>query len=127
MLGTHPHVIQPIEKVRDEGTGNEALVYYSLGNFVNWTSSSGEGIANRMVGGMAQVTVTLEDGEVVITEYGVDPVVCHLEQGVNGVTVYKMSEYTQEMAERNQIIKQDGAFSLEYCEELCEKVWTDYY
>lgn len=127
ILGTHPHVIQPIEMVRDEETGNEALVYYSLGNFVNWTSSSGEGIANRMVGGMAQITLTLENDEVVITEYGVEPVVCHLEQGTNGVTVYPLSEYTGELAERNEIVKQDGAFSLEYCEELCEKVWPDYY
>ncbi len=127
VLGTHPHVIQPMEWVEDEETGNEALIYYSLGNFVNWTSSSGEGIANRMVGGMAQVTVTLENDEVVISEYGVEPVVCHLEQGVNGVTVYPLSEYTRELAESNEIVKQDGAFSLEYCEELCEKVWNEYY
>ena len=127
VLGTHPHVIQPIEKVIDEETGKEALVYYSLGNFVNWTSGSGEGIANRMVGGMAQVTLTLENGEVKISEYGVEPVVCHLEQGVNGVTVYPLSEYTRELAESNEIVKQDDAFSLEYCEELCRKVWNEYY
>ena len=36
------------------------LVYYSLGNFVNWTSGTGEGVANRMVGGMAEVTLTKE-------------------------------------------------------------------
>ena len=127
VLGTHPHVIQPIEKVTDEETGNEALVYFSLGNFVNWTSSSGEGIANRMVGGMAQVTLTLENDKVAISDYGVEPVVCHLEQGVNGITVYPLSEYTRELAERNEIVKQDSAFSLEYCEELCEKVWEEYY
>ena len=46
ILGTHPHVIEPVEW---EGA---ALVYYSLGNFVNWTSGTGEGVANRMVGGM---------------------------------------------------------------------------
>ena len=45
ILGTHPHVIEPVEW---EGA---ALVYYSLGNFVNWTSGIGEGVANRMVGG----------------------------------------------------------------------------
>ena len=40
VLGTHPHVIEPIEWVEDETTGHQMLVYYSLGNFVNWTSSS---------------------------------------------------------------------------------------
>lgn len=123
VLGTHPHVIQPIEWVKDKETGNEMLVYYSLGNFVNWTSSSGEGIANRMVGGMAQVSITMEDGKAVISQYDIEPVVCHLTEGVNGVTVYKLSEYTEELASENQIIKQDSAFSLEYCKNLCEEVW----
>lgn len=123
VLGTHPHVIQPIEWVKDEETGNEMLVYYSLGNFVNWTSSSGEGIANRMVGGMAEVSITMEDGKAVISQYDIEPVVCHLTEGVNGVTVYKLSEYTEELASENQIIKQDPAFSSEYCKNLCEEVW----
>ncbi len=127
VLGTHPHVIQPVEWVVDEETGHEMLVYYSLGNFVNWTSESGRGIANRMVGGMAQVTLTLENGEVGISEYGVEPVVCHLEQGINGVTVYKLSDYTVELAEQNQILLQDAAFSKEYCEQLCEEVFQEYF
>ncbi len=130
VLGTHPHVIQPIEWVTDEATGHEMLVYYSLGNFVNWTSESGTGIANRMVGGMSQVTLTREvdeqDNKVVIEEYNIVPVVCHLEQGVNGVTVYKLEDYTEELAAANQISKQDGAFSLEYCEELCDRVWSEF-
>lgn len=124
VIGTHPHVIQPIEWIMDEATGHEMLVYYSLGNFVNWTSESGTGIANRMVGGMAQVTLVREEDEVRIAEYNVEPVVCHLEQGVNGVTVYKLAEYTEELAQRNEIRHQDAAFSLEYCEKLCEEVWS---
>ncbi len=123
VIGTHPHVIQPIEWITDEATGHEMLVYYSLGNFVNWTSESGTGIANRMVGGMAQVTLVRKEDEVRIAEYDVDPVVCHLEQGVNGVTVYKLAEYTEELAQRNEIRHQDAAFSLEYCEKLCEEVY----
>lgn len=124
VLGTHPHVIEPIEWVTDEETGHEMLVYYSLGNFVNWTSGSGAGVANRMVGGMAQVTVERnEAGEVYIAQYGVEPLVCHLQQGINGVTVYPLDEYTGELASVNEIIKQDANFSLEYCETLCEKVW----
>ena len=124
VIGTHPHVIQPIEWVTDDATGHEMLVYYSIGNFVNWTSDSGKGIANRMVGGMAEITLEKdENGEVHIEEYGVEPVVCQLEQGVNGVTVYKLEDYTTELAEQNRIRLQDSAFSLEYCQNLCEEVW----
>lgn len=126
VIGTHPHVIQPIEWITVEETGHKMLVYYSLGNFVNWTSESGAGIANRMVGGMAKITLTLEEQEVIISEYGVEPVVCHLEQGINGVTVYNLEDYTEELAARNQIIYQDSSFDLEYCKELCEKVWPEY-
>ena len=127
VLGTHPHVIQPIEWVVDEESGHEMLVYYSLGNFVNWTGESGNGIANRMVGGMAQVTLEIKDEEVCISYYGVEPVVAHLEQGINGVTVYKLSDYTEELAEKNQIRLQDAAFSKEYCEQLCEQVFKENY
>lgn len=126
VIGTHPHVIQPIEWVTDEATEHEMLVYYSIGNFVNWTSESGADIANRMVGGMAEVTLEKgEDGQVQILNYGVEPVVCHLEQGVNGVTVYRLEDYTVELAEMNQIRLQDSAFSKEYCVQLCEEVWAD--
>ncbi len=125
VLGTHPHVIEPIAQVVS-ANGNQALVYYSLGNFVNWTSGTGAGVSNRMVGGLAQVTVSLnESGDTVIKEYGVLPVVCHVEKGFGGVTVYPLSEYTEELAARNEIVKQDGSFSLQYCRELAEQVFGD--
>lgn len=118
VLGTHPHVIEPVKWVDD------TLVYYSLGNFVNWTAESGEGVANRMVGGMAQVTIGLdESGKAVIKSYGVLPLVCHLEKGFGGVTVFPLEEYTEELAGRNEIVKQDENFSLEYCRELSRKVF----
>ena len=102
------------------------LVYYSLGNFVNWTSGTGEGVANRMVGGMAEVTICKnEDGEAYISDYGVEPLVCHLSEGTNGVTTYLLSEYSQQLAAENMIIMQDSEFSLEYCENLCDEVWGE--
>lgn len=121
ILGTHPHVIEPVEWI-----GETTLVYYSLGNFANWTSGSGAGIANRMVGGMAEITISVDEkGEAYIAEYGVTPVVCHLEQGFGGVTVYPLEEYTEELAGRNEIVKQDSNFSLEYCLKLVEDVFGE--
>ncbi len=127
VIGTHPHVIEPIAWIGD-GMENRMLAYYSLGNFVNWTSDSGEGIANRMVGGMANITVRMdEDGKAYIADYGIEPLVCHLTEGQDGVTVYKLSDYTEELADQNEIIRQDSSFSKEYCEKLCEEVWGGYY
>lgn len=127
ILGTHPHVIEPIEWVTDE-SGNRMLVYYSLGNFVNWTSGTGEGVANRMVGGMATVSlIKNEDGSVTVSDYGIEPLICHVTEGQDGVTVYKLTDYTEELASENSIISQDSAFSLTYCRDLCKQVWGDYY
>lgn len=123
VIGTHPHVIEPVEWVTDED-GREMLVYYSLGNFVNWTSGTGDGVANRMVGGMAEVELSRdEQGEVTISDYGVEPLVCHLEKGQGGVTTYFLKDYSEEMAQKNEIRKQDSAFSFAYCLDLCENVW----
>lgn len=126
VLGTHPHVIEPIELRVDEATGHSMLVYYSLGNYVNWTSSSGEGIANRMVGGMAQITLERDDaGNVQISDYGVTALVCHLTPGQDGVTVKRLSDYNEELAAENAIRSQDPNFSYAYCVSLCDQIWGD--
>lgn len=125
VIGTHPHVIEPVKWVADEN-GRSMLVYYSLGNYVNWTSGTGEGTANRMVGGMARVELEMNaGGEVYIADYGVDALVCHVEKGSNGVSVYFLEDYTDSLAQRNEIRSQDPAFSLEYCADLCEEVWGE--
>lgn len=126
ILGTHPHVIEPIEWVTDEAGEHEMLVYYSLGNFVNWTSGTGEGVANRMVGGMAEVTLTKNDnGELEIADYGVKPMISHVASGPEGVTTYFLEDYPEELAEENEIVSQDPEFSREYCVNLCDSVWGD--
>ena len=124
VLGAHPHVIEPIEWLSDE-EGHEMLVYYSLGNFVNGTSSTGHGVTNRMVGGIADVTLERGgDGTVKIAEYGAVPIVCHIGKGTE-YTVYYMEDYTEELASKNLILSQDDEFSKELCESIFEEVWGD--
>ena len=126
VLGTHPHVIEPVEWVTDPENGHEMLVYYSLGNFVNWTSGTGEGVANRMVGGMAEITIAKNDaGEAEISDYGVRPLVSHVTAGLGGVTTYFLEDYSKELEAANGITLQDPDFSLEYCINLCDSVWGE--
>lgn len=123
VIGTHPHYIQPIEMLTNEN-GQQMLVYYSLGNFINSTSDSGRGTADRMIGGMAKVTVAKkETGEVYIKEYGVEPLVTQLLYGPQEITTYKLSDYTEELALQNKILEKDSVFSLEFCKELCAEVF----
>ena len=120
VLGTHPHVLEPVEMI--EGEKGPMLVYYSLGNFVNWTSDFGSGIANRMVGGMAKVTLTREEGKVTISEYDMLPLVTHVSPGYGGVTTYLFEDYSKELADENAIRNQDKSFSYEYVEQLFQDV-----
>lgn len=129
IIGTHPHVIEPIKWVEAEN-GNRALCYYSLGNFINWTSGRGSGVADRMVGGMAAVTLAGSSDDIsgdsdMIEQYTVYPLVSHLERSRGGITTYFLEDYTEELAAQNVIIAQDSSFSREYCINLCGKVWGD--
>lgn len=113
ILGTHPHVIEPYGYVGD------TLCYYSLGNYVNATSGVGNGVADRMLGEIAKVTLSLSDGKVEIKDYDAIPIVSHLDTSAPGqITVYPLEEYTEELSKQNEIIKQDPNFSLEYLKKL---------
>ena len=125
VLGAHPHVIEPIEWLTDE-EGHEMLVYYSLGNFINGTSSTGHGVTNRMVGGIADVTIGRNDetGEVEILSHSAVPIVCHVAKGTE-YTVYYMEDYTEELASENLILSQDSEFSKALCESVFAQVWGE--
>lgn len=122
IIGTHPHVIEPFEVIETED--RQTYCFYSIGNFVNWTSGTGEGVANRMVGAIAKLIVGRnEDGEVYLKEWNVIPVVSHVESGFGNVTVYPLVDYTEELGARSEIRKQDGKFSYQYCLDLVSKVF----
>ena len=126
VIGTHPHVIEPVEMMYDVTTGHKMLVYYSLGNFVNWSGESRDGVANRFLGGMAKVTISLDEGgNPMIADYGVIATVTHVEKKTNGVYTTRLSEYTQELSLTSEVIKQDDVFSKEYLEGVADKVWGD--
>lgn len=124
VIGTHPHVIEPFELMRDE-TGRTMPVYYSIGNFVNATSGKGAGVMNRMVGGMVYVSIIKDsNGNAAISGTAVRPVVCHLGEGRTGV--YFLDDYTEEMADANMIRLQDPSFSKKACIELVQSIWPSY-
>lgn len=62
VIGTHPHVIQPIEWIEGKN-GNQTLVVYSLGNFLSAMST---GTENNMLGGMISFDFVLTEEEKII-------------------------------------------------------------
>ncbi len=95
IIGTHPHVPQPVEWVEAEN-GRKALCYYSLGNYVSTQKQ-----ALCMLEGMAWVTfhVTEEGVSIAEEKSGVLPLVCQYRSGpVRLDRVYTLEEYTEELA-----------------------------
>ena len=125
VIGTHPHVIEPLEWRTDEETGRRMLTIYSLGNFVNWTSGRGEGTGNRVVGGLACVTIGWNENatKAVIRNYDIVATVCQLEKGFGGVRVIPLHSYSGTLAEKNLIREADPSFSNEFCISLCDSIW----
>lgn len=95
IIGTHPHVIQPVEWIESEN-GNRALCYYSLGNYVSTQKK-----AESMLEAMAWVTFHVTEDDVYISEEktGAIPMVCHYTSGpVRLDSVYLLEDYTAEQA-----------------------------
>lgn len=125
VIGTHPHVIEPAEMWTDE-EGNEMLVYYSLGNYVNATASEERNIGWRMLGAMATVTLSRdENGEVYIKEYGAEPLVTYVSSDKKEISVYPMEQFTEEMAASSFTVRRDPNFTKERMEEIWEQVFGD--
>lgn len=121
VIGTHPHVIQPVEWIENE-EGKKTLVYYSLGNFVNATSGVGDGVTDRMLGEMAMITIGFDKkNEIVVDSYDAYPIVSHVKSGVHNITVYPLEEYTDELALENEIRQQDPNFSLGELQNVWKK------
>lgn len=99
IIGTHPHVIQPVEWITADN-GNKALCYYSLGNY----TSAQNGVA-QMLGGMANLTIIQDENGTYIDEESIKaiPLVTHfVYPGWTGSTVvdstYLLKDYTDEQA-----------------------------
>ena len=120
VIGTHPHVIQPVEWITSDN-GHNMLVYYSLGNFLSYQKE-----APRMLGGIANVTITKNNNDTFISDASITPIVTHYEHGPDDYNygIYKLSEYTAEMGEKHGVsdIATKGAFSFEKTQELAKQV-----
>lgn len=105
IIGTHPHVPQPVEWVVSEN-GNKALCYFSLGNYASLQMNP-----MCMLEGMAWATFHVDgDGVSILEEKtGVLPLVCHYKRGsMHLERIYLLEEYTEELAYRHGIQDYEG-------------------
>nr|WP_317362004.1 CapA family protein [uncultured Blautia sp.] len=105
ILCSHPHILKGYELLTREDKG-KTLVYYSLGNFV-----SGQTELKNLLGGMADFTIKkdAESGKISIEDYSLVPLVMHYNSDFSEAGMYKLSDYTEELASEHASHKQDSS------------------
>lgn len=122
VICSHPHILKKYGKIT-RPDGKEMLVYYSLGNFISHQSS-----LENLLGGMAEFTLKKDEksGEVTIEDYSLVPLVIHYNEDFTKAGVYKLSDYTETLAEEHKIHTEDeeAEFTPAALKEAAEKVAT---
>lgn len=121
IIGSHPHVIQPVEWYTDEETGNEMLVYYSLGNFVSRQLE-----ARNLLGGLADIELKFNGERVYIHDYKFVPIVTHYNTSFSGFAVYRLADYNNTLASGHGVASRDGAVSTERWTAMLSDVFSGY-
>ena len=120
IIGTHPHVLQPMAWLERED-GHRTLCMYSLGNFV-----SNQHKRVTMLGGILEIELLFQqDGTLLeTTSAGVIPTVTHYQKGY--YRIYPLCEYTDELAGKHSIKNYETPFNLSYLNDLSDKILGEY-
>ena len=112
IIGTHPHVIQPVEVMEDKSKNRKMYIFYSIGNFINSTASRKKNTFWRFLGGMAHIIIGRVDNKVVIKELKFIPLITHIFEDTKKITTLKVKDYNESMAKQNYVrIEYDKNFS----------------
>lgn len=121
LLCSNPHVVQSYGMM-ERSDGGTMLLYNSLGNFV----SADNQIAG-LIGGMADFTLKKDasTNAVTVENYSIVPLVMHYDKEKTEFAVYKMADYTEELAAAHGIHEETSdAFTLESIKAAADKFQT---
>lgn len=103
IFGSHPHVVQPIRTIKNDTTGNETLVCYSLGNFVSNQRFETMGNLKSEDGLTVKLFITKDsNNKVKLTSYETEPTWVYKYVNASGKTVYNILP-TNKILESNDI------------------------
>lgn len=122
IIGTHPHVIQPMDYITGKD-GNETLVMYSLGNFL-----SAQDVNYRMLGGMATWNIEYNRTKDKVTFKDVKflPTITQIENNYSFYRTYTLKDWTDDMASRHTLRVSAGQeVSRGYYIDLVNEVMND--
>lgn len=99
VIGTHNHLIQPIEWIEGRD-GHKTLVVYSLGNFLSTMKD-----INNQLEGMISFDFVRKENEIVIENLQYTPLINHFNDQI--VTIYTLKEYNEILASQHSILKEE--------------------
>ena len=118
IIGTGPHVLQPIEWL-NRPDGNKTLCIYSLGNFI-----SGQDIAQNLLSGIGEITFERnEQGKVEIKDVSMIPIITHYGQNFSNLRLYLFEDYTAELASQHGV----SGMSYDFAKNFYSSVIGDEY
>lgn len=115
VLGSHPHVVRPIEKYHGH------YIVYSMGNFI-----SGQTKTMTDLGIMTSLKITKRDGKVTISNFKVLPVYRDRTNGA-GRRSYRTVLIDRALAHEEALISSSDAQTMRRYRSYCRRVFHGYY
>ena len=109
IICSHPHVVEPAAYITT-AAGNSGLVFWSCGNLISAQSK-----IPRILGGLADVTITKDDSGTRISSWNFIPTVTHF-SGMD-VRVFLLKDYNDVLASVNHANYNDGPLTT-------DKLWN---
>jgi poly-gamma-glutamate synthesis protein (capsule biosynthesis protein) len=110
VIGHHPHVLQRFESL-PRTDGKSTLCFYSLGNFL---SAHFRPEKEALFGGLAYVKLKKTGEKISVEKTGFIPTLTHYDKNLTGFTVYPLSEYSEELAEKHWKRANDKDMTLDF-------------
>lgn len=121
IIGSHPHVIQPMSSIKGVN-GNETLIIYSLGNFLSAQDQN-----FQMLGGLASwnLVYNTKTKEITYKDAKFLPTINFYGEGYRNYKVYLLKDYTNEIASRHGLSLLGQDVSREYFINQVHSVMDD--
>lgn len=122
IIGTHPHVLQPLETILSSDGSHQTICAWSLGNFI-----SNQHKLPTMLGGMLQAEIEFdEENNVVSVKSSIIPTVTHYDDDAKNYEVYLLGEYSEDLASTHGIrMHASEPLSMQFLNDLAQKVLGD--
>lgn len=120
IIGTHPHVLQPVEEIKAKD-GRNVPVFWSLGNFVSAQKRPG-----TMLGGLADCVWEKTADGAKVTSYALKPLVAATDAEFSTFTVFPLSDYPDSWSEGNGLFRIiEKEFGVKTDKAYLEKLFAD--